>query len=238
MMPSLSRPRTLTQIAIVSLLLVSLLLGAIWAWPQVPTWRSPIKVPNAGALRQIREEGLPLPTDRTAKKAQVRIGGNRWVGQDLTADNGAIATILMRPQSGAKDLPYVDWSDLDGFFKWQQEDIQTLTVDIANTEPATQVKARWFIARDPRNTRVVHFPQRVAVAQWYALGAAGRPTILQWFWRDQWAQLQGGRMPWIAVSVRLPVEPGVELATTEATTTELITTIQGAIVTALELQTD
>lgn len=236
MTTSPAKPFTVKRIAIIGLLLVSLLLGAIFAWPQIPTWRSPIQVPGASILRQIREDGLPLPVDRTAQIAKVRIGGNRWVGQDLAAEDGALATILMRPQGGSKDLPYVDWSDLDGFFKWQQEPIQTLTVDIPNTTPTAQVRARWFIARDPRNTRVVHFPQRVAVAQWYAIGTAGRPTILQWFWRDQWAQLQGRRVPWIAVSVRLPVEPGVALETTEATMTELVETIQGAIITTLELQ--
>ncbi|MEM8639648.1 MAG: cyanoexosortase B system-associated protein [Cyanobacteria bacterium P01_G01_bin.54] len=224
-----------SRLAIVLILAVSLLLGAIVAWPVAPSWRSPLDVPQLSALREVRKQGLDLPDDRTNQVLPLRIGGHKWVAQDLLPKQGKEpAALLVRPQADPKDKPYVDWSDLNGFFDWQQDAVQTLTVSLP--ESKSPVIARWFIARDPQDTQVVHFPQRVAVAQWYAFREGGHPTVFQWFWRDQLAQLRGSREPWVAVSVRLPVKPDITLEETAETMTELVQVVQGTISEMLELE--
>ncbi|MGB0564565.1 MAG: cyanoexosortase B system-associated protein [Spirulinaceae cyanobacterium] len=223
-----------SRLAIVLMLGVILLFGVVLAWPRTPAWRSPIEVPRLSALREVRQQGLDLPSDRTNQVLPLKIGGHQWVAQDLLPEQGdEPAALLLRPQSGPKDKPYVDWSDLDGFFDWQRDTVQTLQVSLpASDSPVT---ARWFIARDPQDTAVVHFPQRVAVAQWYAFRQGGHPVVFQWFWRDQLAQLRGGREPWMAVSLRLPVKPDVPLEETEETMTELVQVVQGTISELLKL---
>ncbi|NEO84538.1 MAG: cyanoexosortase B system-associated protein [Spirulina sp. SIO3F2] len=225
-----SGAKTRSQILIVVILGLSLLLGLVLAGSFVPNWRSPSEVPGISVLREIRKTGIELPSERTNQVLPLKIGGHNWVGQDLLPIEGdKPATVLLRPQADPKDKPYVDWSDLNGFFSWQQDPVGILTVNIPDTDANHTITARWFIARDPQDTKVVHHPQRVVVAQWYGFKTGGHYAMRQWFWRDLQAQLKGDRVPWLAVCLRLPIDPNITLDATEDVVTELIQVIQGSI---------
>jgi cyanoexosortase B-associated protein len=51
------------------------------------------------------------------------------------------------------------------------------------------------------------------VVQWYAWLGGGHYDPSVWYWLDQWAQLKRQRVPWIAVSLVIPLEPTKELQT-------------------------
>ena len=45
------------------------------------------------------------------------------------------------------------------------------------------------------------------MVQWYAFPSGGGYSNFSWFWRDQIAQLHQSRVPWIAVCLKIPIEP-------------------------------
>jgi cyanoexosortase B-associated protein len=116
--------------------------------------------------------------------------------------------------------PYVEWTGIDGLEKWKKDKINTLTV---KTDRQSSVKARFFKAWNR---------QTFAVIQWYAWPGGGKPHASDWFWRDQLAQFRGQRTPWIAVNVKLLIDPLSSLADQETFAQSIIDQVQ----TALETQ--
>jgi cyanoexosortase B-associated protein len=110
----------------------------------------------------------------------------------------------------------------------------TFTTD----DPAATVHARIFIARDSPETRVVASRQTVVVAQWYAFDDGGHFSTAHWFWRDQWAQLRHQRVPWVAVSLRLPVDPSSTLDDVTPQVTELSQAVQTSLSTLMNKPPD
>lgn len=229
------KSRHRVRIGILILLVLSLLWGLLVVLPSQSGSYALPEVERLGTLRQIRKTGLLLPEQPNARAQAIDIGGHRWVIQELDTVPELPAVLLVRPQADTEDKPYVDWSDLDGFFQWQRDPSQQLTVEVAE---GNTVQARWFIARDPGENRVVLFQQTVAVVQWYAFDQDGRASPWQWFWRDQRAQLRRDRVPWIAVCIRVPIEPGTELETTREPLTQMILAVQGAISEALQARSN
>ena len=191
-----------------------------WPWANNPT------VPNKSALIAVKEGGLPLPGWQTVEQATTKLGGQPWSIQQLSAEpdtKRAMATedpseifMLLRSQVWYADQPEVEWVDIQGSQSWKTDSRQKLSFTVpgvateGTTAPrAVQVSGDFFRAWNPGQT--------YAVLQWYAWPTGGSASPAKWFWADQKTQWQRNqRMPWVAVSFWLPIEPFSDIAARRA----------------------
>jgi hypothetical protein len=225
--------------ALVVLLLVTIArsslpgyLGGPWPWLRDRT------VPALTALRQLPATGLTLGEPwQTQPPQEQQIGSGKWTvmgmgrsrtgaepsrvpnaagplgnnppgvaSDNLASDGGADdreqVTISLLPMKAVTDQPQVEWSDWEGVARLQTDSQMRLSVPRGQGEGAIAVRALrgWD---DRQNT--------YAMAQWYAWPGGGNPSPGQWFWADRQAQLQGQRLPWVAVvllvQTRKPLDP-------------------------------
>lgn len=221
------------QGAIALLLFLLLIGGIVLNFTGQASWREPFPVANLGALRDLRDTGLDLPGWENEGQARLNVGGREWSVQAATKSGERPALVMILPQWGPKEMPGVEWSDIDGFFRWQREGGRSAransSLSFTTTNPATTVQARYFLARDTAETTVIPRRQTVAVLQWYATPTGGNPGPGWWFWRDQWAQMSQGRVPWVAVSLRFPIDPSSTLDDVEGDILPLAEAVQEAI---------
>jgi len=175
-------------------------------WP----WSTPLEVPQISELRELKRTPLALRDWEIAVNQQVNISGSPWnlteyvTPTETAAASGNIAPnfgLLLHPQDDHGKQPEVEWVDIRGSQGWDVSQRQSLTFSTtnANGEPVS-VTARFFRGVSPERT--------FAVMQWYAWPTGGHSAPGKWFWADQarqWGQQE--RMPWVAVSVLLPIEP-------------------------------
>jgi cyanoexosortase B-associated protein len=225
-----------THVAVLLLLLLLLVIGGSpgylkgrWQWKQPPP------VPNLTALREIRKTGITLPGWQTVQQAEQFVGTNKWSLQILKQqDTQNPAILLLHPQNGPMDQPEVEWTDINswGKIRWTTWDIaqqrsaeftvKGLPKSAANTE--TKVEARFFRVSTPRET--------FAVLQWYATPNGGHPSPFRWFVADQVAQWQKSRVPWVSVSILIPMEPLGQVETTWALAQSIGETVQATLMTS------
>jgi cyanoexosortase B-associated protein len=218
--------RSRAQLLLISLLLGLLLLGAAqdygagrWRWKQPPA------VATIKALRQVRQDGIAIgPVHPVAQT--VTIGEHKWLQQELPVAGKAPALLLLLPQNSHTQQPQVEWMDIDGAQRWHSDAVDTLnfTVPHSNTQPAATVTARWFRAW----TR----SQTYAVLQWYAQPTGGSPSPSAWFVADRLAQWQQRRVPWVAVSLMVPIGPLEELPQGRSSAESLAVSIQSTLMQA------
>lgn len=112
--------------------------------------------------------------------------------------------------------------DLDGVYRWEVEEEQRRQV-IVPLYPGTSIplEVRWLQTRTQRQT--------YAVMQWYAWPQGGHPAPSRWFWLDRQAQLTGKRVPWIAVSLILPMPLFRRLSDYQALSESLAQSVQQAL---------
>lgn len=224
-MKSLSLPKLKSHLSLAKGLII-LLLGLLLVLGAAPgylsgrfTWTHPPHIKNLSRLRNIRQSALEVKGWQTRSQTTDTIGGQQWSIQELTpADSPQQqAVLLLFPQSSMKAQPEVQWMDIKGYKDWQtdQQKILTLTVDNA------QIQANFFRGW---NTQQTH-----AVLQWYAWPQGGHPSPIQWFWADQQAQWQGRRLPWVAVSILIPIEPLGEISSVEPKIKALGQAVQAAL---------
>lgn len=160
-------------------------------WP----WQSPPEVAQMQLVRDLKETGLPIEGWSEDFQQKISIGGSQWSVQQLThTDRGSPKqmVLFLKPQGQSKDQPQVEWIDLQGAQKWQTSDHRRLKVG----------------ALSLNTFRAWTSDQTFAVAQWYAIPQGGHPSPHHWFWRDQQYQWnRGERLPWIAVSLLVPMPP-------------------------------
>lgn len=160
-------------------------------WP----WQSPPSVPQIQTIRGLKDTGLQLEGWSQEFQQKIPIGGDQWSVQQLTHTDTAVPQqmiLFLKPQGQSKDQPEVEWIDLKGSQKWQTSDHRRLRID----ELSVDTFRAWTSNRT------------FAVAQWYALPNSGHPAPHHWFWRDQFRQWsRGERLPWVAVSVLVPMPP-------------------------------
>ncbi len=160
-------------------------------WP----WQTPPDVPQIRAVRELKETGLTLAGWSEDFQQKVPMSGGQWSVQQLTQAEDSTPqqiVLFLKPQGQAKDQPEVEWIDLKGAQKWQTSHQQRLRVGSLVVDT--------FRAWTDRQT--------FAVAQWYAMPDSGHPAPYHWFWRDQTYQWsRGERLPWVAVSVLVPMPP-------------------------------
>ncbi|MBT9313300.1 cyanoexosortase B system-associated protein [Leptothoe kymatousa] len=165
-------------------------------WP----WQSPPDVEQIRDIRALKENGLALEGWSQEFQQKIQLGGDQWSVQQLNRLGEATPqqmVLFLKPQGVSTDQPEVEWIDLQGAQKWQTSNQRRLRVDnlMLNTFRA------WNAA------------QTFAVAQWYATPQNGHPAPYHWFWRDQQYQWsRGSRLPWVAVSVLIPMPPLGEMA--------------------------
>ncbi|MGD1854221.1 MAG: cyanoexosortase B system-associated protein [Leptolyngbyaceae cyanobacterium] len=160
-------------------------------WP----WQSPPDVPQIRDVRSLKETGLALEGWTNDFQQKITMGGDQWSVQQLTQDGNATPeqmVLFLKPQGQATDQPEVEWIDIKGAQKWQTSHPGKLHTDALTVD----------------TFRAWTASQTFAVAQWYALPATGHPAHHQWFWRDQQYQWsRNERMPWVAVSLLIPMPP-------------------------------
>ncbi|MFB2892491.1 cyanoexosortase B system-associated protein [Aerosakkonemataceae cyanobacterium BLCC-F50] len=193
----------LNQIILLLFLIIVLLVGAVPGYLQKHwSWEKPLPVTTISQMREIRKKGLEIPGWQSKISKEVPVSREKWLYQEVQIDPQTTAILLLRPQKDDKDQPQVQWVDVKGFQRWQTDRDRTVEFTIPpndqNAQPTT-VKAKYF--------RGWNRQQTFAVLQWYAWYSGGSPDPASWFWSDQIAQWQGKRVPWVAVSIQIPIEP-------------------------------
>ncbi|MEO0536946.1 MAG: cyanoexosortase B system-associated protein [Cyanobacteria bacterium P01_A01_bin.123] len=200
----------LIRIMIVALLAAIAVIAAVphylnGQWP----WTNPLEVAELKQLQSIQDTGLEIQGWAPLNHQVVSISGHDWTLMEFEPSSAApetpnpvpVVTVLTHAQTWYKDQPEVEWIDLAGTQKWQTDSYQTLAFKAKNAESIeVPVTARFLRSWNDRQT--------FAVVQWYAWINGGHPSPGQWFFADQRAQWGDRvRMPWVAVSVLIPIEP-------------------------------
>jgi len=218
---------TLSVIAALALFVaVSALPRYASSWP----WSTPLKVQNQSALQAIRDEGIALPGWLPDQQAKTKIGGDSWSVQQLSAaaagdfSSASPDTIflLLRPQVWEADQPEVEWLDLKGAQRWETDSRQSLLFEPSLKSPLSSSNGAAAVRVTADFFRAWNADQTYAVLQWYACPTGGSASPAWWFWADQKAQWRyRQRMPWVAVSAWLPIEPLSDIRPYEAIATDL-----------------
>lgn len=205
------KEKQLTHVVALLLLLLLLGLGGVsgyltgqWKWKQPPP------VASLKELRQIRKTGLTLPGWQTVEQGEQQVGEHKWSLQIVKkADSQTQAILLLLPQNGPMEQPEVEWTEINGWgrSRWSKWDIaQERSAKFTVKQPLksgsnaeTKVEARFFRASTKQET--------FAVLQWYALPNGGYTLPIRWFIADQLSQWRQRRIPWVAVSILIPMEP-------------------------------
>jgi cyanoexosortase B-associated protein len=217
---------TIARYIILALLLILILIKATpnylqgkWSWQDLP------KIANVNNLQNLRKTGLNISQWQTIEQKEITIGGRKWSFQVLTKQGERPITLLLQPQTYYKDYPGVEWVDINGLEKWKTDSLKELKFMVEHQRETIPVTARFFRAWNQQRT--------YAVIQWYAMANKGHFSSGQWFWTDIFAQLKNKRTTWVAVSLKMEIEPlgdiklKKELAETLGKTiqTELIKTV-------------
>ncbi len=213
------------RVAVLCFLLILVAIGAVPGyltghWP----WAHPTAIVNLNQIRNLRKTGLTLAGWPTKEQHGEIIGGHKWSIQEFQKDSEKPLIMLLRPQQDPKDQPEVEWMDINGF-EQQQADWQTDSDRIlkftVEASPTAKVEASFFRAWNQQQT--------YAVLQWYAWSEGGHFSPVSWFWADQNAQWQHRRLPWVAVSIRIPIEPLGNIETVRPLAASLGKTVQARL---------
>lgn len=213
-------------------------------WP----WKTPPELPHLESLKALQQQGLSLPNWH-GKQQVIEIGGHKWSYQPMstigtttgttagtsdspTSPSTAAETnesqnqnfvLLLRPQTWQRDLPQVDWMDINGAQGWTEDSQRRLRFTLS-TEAASpvQISARFFRGWNQERT--------FAVLQWYAWDTGGSPAPSDWFWVDQGSQWHDRqRTPWVAVCLFFPIKPLGDIETVRSQATALGQVVQSAL---------
>ncbi|MBD2163946.1 cyanoexosortase B system-associated protein [Calothrix membranacea FACHB-236] len=220
-----------TQVVVLLLLLLLFAIGSVpgyvkgkWQWQQLAP------VIQLKELKQIRNSGLIIPGWQNVEQTQQEVGEHKWSLQLIKKqDSDTQAILLLLPQNGPMDKPEVEWTEVNGWgrSRWGKWDVaQYRSAQFTVKQPsATKVEARFFRASTPQAT--------FGVLQWYALPDGGNPSPLNWFLADQLAQWRKQRVPWVAVSILIPMEPLGQVEKIWPLAESIGETVQAALMTRL-----
>jgi len=171
-------------------------------WP----WSADLQVPQLKELRALTDTPLALDGWNLTAHQTVKIGGSSWSLAEYQASDDPPGSdvsfaLLLRPQNAHDKQPEVEWVDIQGSQRWRVNDLHTVRLTISDEAgQPLPVSTRYFRGLNENGT--------LAVMQWYAWPSGGHFAPGKWFWADQaqqWQQRE--RMPWVAVSLLLPIEP-------------------------------
>ncbi|GAB4227279.1 MAG: hypothetical protein Kow00121_55910 [Elainellaceae cyanobacterium] len=213
-----------------------------WAWTQVPELR------NIQQLQTLQQQGITLPGWRTLKQDVVEIGGHPWSVQAIVPESTETVTaqntiwLMLRPQTWHRDMPQVDWMDINGVQQWtadSQQALQFVVSPQASTVKSSQVPSRQIppVQVEARFLRGWSLQRTYAVLQWYAWSSGGNAAPSRWFWVDQGSQWHDRRRtPWVAVSVLIPIKPLGDIETARSQAESLGQLIQSTLITQVLAQ--
>ncbi len=211
--------RSVVQLAVVAVLALFVAVSALPQYVDGWAWTTPPKMSTAtrNALQAIPNQGLKVPGWVTTQQDKTRLGGETWSVQQLSAEGAASdgdippAFLLLRAQTYEGDQPEVEWLDIKGSQHWKTDSHQKLTFEVPIQKEGVEeerVNKSQTVRISSDFLRAWSKDQTYAVLQWYAWTSGGSPSPAQWFWADQkiqWTLRQ--RMPWVAVSIWLPIAP-------------------------------
>ncbi|MEL6813557.1 MAG: cyanoexosortase B system-associated protein [Cyanobacteria bacterium J06598_3] len=228
----LSSNKSVIKLIVVAILTLFVVISAVPQYMGGWSWSAPLKLPQSSrvALQAMPEQGVPLSGWITQEQAAIKLGGQSWSIQQFAADRNSrdpavqaslkrqltSLVLLLRPQVYGADQPTVEWLDVKGSQGWETDSYQKIAFDLTlQNEGDSRSKSTENIDQNGRTVRInTDFfrawskEQTYAVLQWYAWPTGGSPSPAKWFWADQkvqWRRHQ--RMPWVAVSLWLPIEP-------------------------------
>jgi cyanoexosortase B-associated protein len=218
------------------------------------SWRTPPDVPYLSQIKALQTQGLTLPGWQTLRQEKVEIGGHKWSIQEIRAlptPNSPLQSlpqpplenpiiVMLRPQTWHRDQPQVDWMDINGVQQWTADSQRSLQFVVnasdlsdlvAESElPGSSHSSAQSVSINARFLRGWNQRQTYAVVQWYAWSTGGSAAPSRWFWVDQLSQWRDRhRMPWVAVSVLIPIKPLGDIDTAESLAKSLGQTIQSAL---------
>lgn len=217
-----SPAKFLTSIIVILLLIITIAIAAIPGYWQGGTWNWSDLPPltNSRQLRSLLTTGVELDGWQTIKQKEIRIGGNRWSAQAISREESSPVIVLLAPQTYYTNKPYVEWTDIQGLEKWKTDSHRQLEFTVNSNSGSSQVTARFFRAWNK---------QTFAIVQWYAFPNGGNPSSINWFWRDSVAQLKQKRIPWIAVCLKIPLNPLDDLDSVETKAVSLAQQVQNSL---------
>jgi cyanoexosortase B-associated protein len=219
---NLSRAKLVLLVFLLGLLLVGAMPHYLTQkWP----WKAPPPVAHLAELRAIRKVGLPIANWKTTKGAPLELGDHKWYQQAI-AKGAQTATVLLLPQGGPTQQPQVEWNDIQSIQRWQRDSDKTLTIAYGWSSTNAPTNAAAF---SPRIFRAWTNTHTYAVIQWYAQSNGGSAIPSRWYLADRIAQWQRQRIPWVAVSVQMPMEPLDDLRKYEAGAIALAQDIQSSL---------
>ncbi len=221
------KPRSIVQwglIVVLAALVAIAVLPSYFSgqWP----WSSDLPVPHIAELRGLLTEPLEVPGWEPTFHQEVNIGRHPWTIAEYrrsgdAGESGESFGLLLRPQRSGDQQPEVEWVDLRGAQSWQVDDRHTVRwlLETPDADVPANVTTRYLRGIDERNT--------FAVMQWYAWPSGGHFAPGKWFWADQSQQWQQGqRLPWVAVSILLPIEPVGDIRAHTEAVTEIAQSVQ------------
>lgn len=213
---------SILRLALVLFLMAVIVFGAIPGYlGNRWSWIAPPDIAHIDRIRSLLKTGLTLPGWKTFDQEEVRIGGRKWSVQVMEQEGKKPIMLLLLPQNFYLDKPEVDWMDVNGAERWKTDSYKNLNFTVQKDSARATVEARFFRAWNRRQT--------FAVLQWYAWLNGGHPAPARWFILDKLAQLRGDRIPWVAVTLKIPIEPLGDLEAARPEAESLAKAIQGRL---------
>jgi cyanoexosortase B-associated protein len=197
-----------------------------WSWQQAPP------VTTLAALQRLATEGLPIASWPMTQRQVIEVGNHPWLQQQMvnskshptqsspsSPNSNPTAELMLFPQQSAQQQPQVEWVDLDSFRRWRTDSHQILNVPLP--EGTGTMQTRFFRAWTSTHT--------YAVMQWYAQPQGGHPAPFRWYLADRLAQWQRRRVPWVAVSLQIPMAPLDALTNYRSTIEPVAQAVQAAL---------
>lgn len=196
---------SIVHIALILLLSTLIILRAAPGYFQGGNWSgiNVAQTANTKQLRNILSTGVMLNNWPIIEQKKLSIGGHDWLGQIIKQEDSKPILLLLKPQTYSRDKPGVEWMDINGLERWKTDSYERINFTVDREQNSSSTTARFFRAWNQKQT--------FAVVQWYSFPQGGHYTTANWFWRDLLAQLRGNRVSWVAVCIRIPIEPLGEL---------------------------
>lgn len=226
---SISRSKSVTQWILIAALAVLIAIAAIPNYLQ-GEWSGSInlKIPQIGQLRSLTETPLDLPGWSVIYHEELQISRKGWSHIEYQSNaseadgTSSSISLLLRAPNAHDQQPEVEWVDIQGAGGWQVSDVHRVQFSVEANGQTIPVTARYSRGIDANST--------FAIMQWYAWPTSGHFAPGRWFWADQkqqWQQRE--RMPWVAVTLLLPIEPVGDIRTHTERMTDIAQTIQQSL---------
>lgn len=210
--------KEITNILLTIFLIVLIAAGALpgylsggkWSWTNL----AQIDNVNVKKLQAIKQKGIEIPGWEIKDQIQIPIGDKKWSVQLMEKDDKEV-TLLLLPQTYYLNHPGVEWTDINKLTGWKSDSYQKLKFVTGDNQ---KVEALFLRSWNPQQT--------FAVVEWYAWESGGSFAPKNWFWRDLLAQLQKRRKAWIAVCLRIPIEPLGDIESVRETAVSIAQDIQ------------